>query len=672
MEREIIAWPPDEVKRSRSGPGLGTYVRPWATTLGLIPAGWAAHLAWGDAGLTTGLAAAGITAAGACVTWLSWRLCRARTWYAALVAPATAGGITAWLATATITGPERPWLDLLIVGGGALSGLVNVHTWQRGQSSGRSGSVWDRPMPTWREICQLLGLRDVRMRVVSRTDTQIRAEVVVPPGETIDALQGRRAELASAYDVAPGAVRVIPDPSRARRATLVITTQDVMGRLIPWPGLNPDEVGTSIADAPLTLGVYEDGEPFRDEVNNRHTLVVGMSGAGKSVYGKIKMVSIAARSDTFVLCADLSKASQTIGPIRRAIGWAATTRAEVAAMLAALERAVTARASYLGERGLPGWTRDCGLTFLHVQLEEAADLVGVDELVKLLRTARSTGIHFEVSLQRATWSNIDTDTRAQLGDGISFGVRDEADARFALPDYVLDAGATPHHWRKSRPGAAYAAVESAPPERHALAVKMYGPPSVEAADENSLLTAAAESLPDQDAKLDPITRAAFGEAYADYLRRTRAEPQPDAAVAADEHQNEERTVTTNYADHDGEPAVIYQTPDPDPDIPTPSLDDPIELPDGGDFALGPRPVSVESPEQARARLDAQLQIWADQGHRTFRAPELRRALADEQGVVRSRTWVIAQLQRLVAEGRVIHHDGGEYELVTTDRDPVPA
>jgi len=76
-------------------------------------------------------------------------------------------------------------------------------------------------------------------------------------------------------------VRVIPDPSRARRATLVITTQDVMGQLIPWPGLNPDEVGTSIADAPLTLGVYEDGELFRDEVDNRHTLVVGMSGAGK-------------------------------------------------------------------------------------------------------------------------------------------------------------------------------------------------------------------------------------------------------------------------------------------------------------------------------------------------------------------------------------------------------
>ena len=131
-------------------------------------------------------------------------------------------------------------------------------------------------------------------------------------------------------------------------------------------------------------------------------------------------------------------------------------------------------------------------------------------------------------------------------------------------------------------------------------------------------------------------------------------------------------MTTSHVDHDGEPAVIYQTPDPDPDIPTPSLDDPIELPSGGDFSFGPRPVSAESPEQARARLEAQLQIWADQGHRTFRAPELRRALADEQGVVRSRPWVIAELRRLVAEGRVIHHDGGEYELVVGGREPVPA
>ena len=34
--------------------------------------------------------------------------------------------------------------------------------------------------------------------------------------------------------------------------------------------------------------------------------------------------------------------------------------------------------------------------------------------------------------------------------------------------------------------------------------------------------------------------------------------------------------------------------------------------------------------------------------------------------------MIGELRRLVAEGRVIHHDGGEYELVVGGREPVPA
>ncbi len=130
-------------------------------------------------------------------------------------------------------------------------------------------------------------------------------------------------------------------------------------------------------------------------------------------------------------------------------------------------------------------------------------------------------------------------------------------------------------------------------------------------------------------------------------------------------------MTSDHADHDGEPVVHYTTPDPDPDIPTPSLDDPIEMPPGGqDFALGPAPRSRESAAEARARLDAQLTLWADQGHRTFRAPELLAALRSS-GLQRSRAWLLGELKRLEAEGCLLHHDGGEYELAT-DREPVPA
>src|SRR5699024_1175864 len=247
---------------------------------------------------------------------------------------------------------------------------------------------------------------------------------------------------------------------------------------------DPKLVGASLADAPVgPLGVYEDGELFYDELDDRHTLTVGMSGSGKSVYGKIKLVSIAARKDTFVCAIDLSKGRQTLGPVDRAIGWTAFDKKSAKAMLAAIKRAVTARADHLGAKGPPGWTKDSDLTFLHILIEEAADLVDFDELVELGRAARSAGIHLEISLQRATWSNLDTDARANFGDSISFGVKTDSDASFALPDYVLEAGAEPQRWMANQPGSAYAAVRRTEVERHAMPIKMFGPPTTSKSDE---------------------------------------------------------------------------------------------------------------------------------------------------------------------------------------------
>lgn len=655
MEREIIAWP-DEARTRRHGPGLGTYLRPWATTVGLIPAGWAAHLAWGDAGLTTGLAATGITAAGACVTWLSWRLCRARTWYAALVPTATAGGITAWMATATVAGTGRPWVDLLVVGGGALSGLINIHTWQRGQQgSGRDGtSVWDRPLPSWEEVAEIVGLKGTRMTVTEDSDLRRVGTVQLRPGQTVDAIQGSLRAIASAMRLPRTAVRAVEDPADSSRAQVTIVRRDVLRDPIEWRELTPDEVGISIADAPLTLGTYEDGGDFTDNLFDHHTLTIGMSGSGKSVYGKLKLLQVAARRDAVVLAVDLAKGRQTLGPVAPAILWPAYTMQDARALLAALQRAVKARADYLGARGLENWQKDCGLVFVHVLLEEAAELVDVDTLVDLMRVARSAGIHIEASLQRATYTNLDTDARANFASRMCFGVADPQEAARALPDHVIAAGAAPDQWGTRQPGTCYAAVVSQPEDRHSVPLRIYRAT-------NDALAAAAAALPDQDAKLDTVTRAAFGQAYEDHLRRARGETEEITPAATVDHQ--EQTVTED-------PAVTYTTPDPDPDLPTPTLDDPIEMPPGGDFALGPAARSRESAAAARARLDAQLQIWADQGHNQFRAPELLSVLRSS-GLQRKRGWLLGELKRLEAEGRILHHDGGEYELVPADH-PVAA
>src|SRR5699024_3658524 len=299
----------------RRGNTAMDYIRPWLAAPALVPAGFLTHWMWGDLGWGTGLAAAAITAAGGVVTYAAHRLTAARTWYAHHISTAMTGGAGAWLALATAFGPGRPLMDMLLIGGWAAAAVANVHLWARAQGTAETAPKKGRVLPTFEEIASTLDLRNIRARLLKDTEMQQRHELTLDNGETAESVQGRAKELASAYGVAPGAIRVIEDQSRANKAELVITKQDVMGRLIPWPGLDPAHVGASIADFPLHLGTYEDGEPFEDQVVNRHTLVVGTSGAGKSVYGKVKIVQIAARRDTFVCAIDLEKGRQTLGPV---------------------------------------------------------------------------------------------------------------------------------------------------------------------------------------------------------------------------------------------------------------------------------------------------------------------------------------------------------------------
>lgn len=87
------------------------------------------------------------------------------------------------------------------------------------------------------------------------------------------------------------------------------------------------------------------------------------------------------------------------------------------------------------------------------------------------------------------------------------------------------------------------------------------------------------------------------------------------------------------------------------------IDDPIELPAGGrDFALPFRPRSTEDADQARARLEALAEAW----NGGFHAPQLAQALADTHGLTRTRSWVLTELRRLEAEGRVLQDDHGRW------------
>lgn len=655
----------DSGKETRRGPRLRDYLRPWAAIPVLVPAGYLTHWMWGDMGWGTGLAAAGILAAGSIVTYATHALTTARTWYAHHIAIGMTGTSTAWLTLATAAGPGRPVLDILLLGGATLAAIANVHLWAGGQTSNEQQQKGTgRILPSFARVAEVLNLKNIRARMLSDTDMQQRHKLHLDNGETVEGIQHRRKELASAYGVAPGAIRIVESTSRADEAELIITKKEVMGELIPWPGLNPEHVGTSIADHPLHLGTYEDGEPFFNEVTNRHSLTVGMAGAGKSVYGKAKLVQIAARSDTFCLAIDLAKGEQTLGPIQAAIGWSAYNKKSAKALLAAVKVATKARANHLAKQGKGQWTKGCGLTFLYILVEEAAETVDFAEIVDTARVARSVGIQLELSLQRATHGNLDTDARANLGDGICFGVRDEADASYALPDYVLEAGCDPSRWRKSRPGAFYAAVEAAPQERHTVAIKAFGPPTTNPDEENAVLTPAAESLPSQDEKLDPVTRAAFGKAYEAYLQGVDLEDleETDDEDDVDELEDEE-PMDTDAQEHDEIDPIVLSTPDGDPEI-TGDIDTEIPPLDGDDFALvtRARKGTVTSAAEARAAVDSLIDEWGT-GYE-FTPYELKVELR-EMGVERKKSWIYSQTKRLADEGRITQDDTGTWRVQET-------
>src|SRR5699024_11513791 len=130
-------------------------------------------------------------------------------------------------------------------------------------------------------------------------------------------------------------------------------------------------------------------------------------------------------------------------------------------------------------------------------------------------------------------------------------------------------------------------------------VKAFGPPTTNPKDENRDLTRAAESLPDQDEKLDPITRAAFGEVYAEFVAARAGAPQTEDDVEDQDDDDVEDQDDDDVEDQDDDVEIVYTTPDDDPEI-TADIDTPIpEL--ENDFALPTRTKGTRAiAEQARA------------------------------------------------------------------------
>ncbi|MFJ4276188.1 FtsK/SpoIIIE domain-containing protein [Streptomyces coelicoflavus] len=664
------------------------YASPWVSVATLPPlAGFATNTAWGGEPLSAGLASAALAVGGAGLAAVAWKTTPASTGYGKFRRAQATASVAAgmgWLTCATAAGPfGHPVMDAWLIGGGLMAASWNVRQLLR---NGASGDVEETNGGGLGALADAIGWEKVRVKNPKGSGKgTVKADVEVTAGGTVPDVQATTAKVAAALQVPPSGVIVTPDPENGARGTLSLRVADLLKDGVPFAA--PTALGL-LPTEPIPVGLYADGEtwlinPF-DAAILQHLLVMGVTGAGKSEFARTILTHFMCRRKVSVFLVDVAKGRQTVGHIKDGLDWFVTEAAEAKRLVKALPGAIKARGSVLADEGLDQWTPDSSLNAVVVWLEEAADLADFEELEKIARAARSVGIWLVVSLQRATWTNVSTDVRANLQATACFGVDDPGDASFCLPDSVTGAGAIPG-WGSDRPGYAFSTGMGIPQERWTTEVRS----ALTDRDQLAALVTAAAAVRDP---LDDATATALGQAYAQRSHRgtNRTTPgvQSTAPVAAppalapvpgavtdrsayvledDADMSEiEEAAAMEY--HEARAEILGAIPgDPEPDADYASLRLEDDVPAADDdsgiaFAEQDRP----STEEARHILCVELDGWVRQNRLEFEPADLIPATV---AAGRKRPWLQGELKRLADTG-VIRRDGhGSYSILQSPLQP---
>jgi hypothetical protein len=207
--------------------------------------------------------------------------------------------------------------------------------------------------------------------------------------------------------------------------------------------------------------MYQDGTDCEVEVPATQIQVMGQVGSGKSLGGAWNALGeMITRHDAIVWAIDIKKGLQTLGPLVPGLHRVAVTPADAIDLLMDANNLITPRTNYLSSDGLGKWSRDCGINYLIIWIEEAPYVM--DELgskgkkvwLETVKAARSAGITIAWSLQRAGFTEISTIARGQATKWC-FGVQDSREAKFGLSEVQKDRGCTPEKWGQRRPGMSY-------------------------------------------------------------------------------------------------------------------------------------------------------------------------------------------------------------------------
>lgn len=647
------------------------YASPWIGAATLPPlAGFATNQMWGDEALSAGLASAGLGIGTVVLSAVTWHVAggnnKFRRFRRAQATASVAAGM-GWLTCATAAGPfGHPMVDLWLMGGGLFAASWNLRQIMR-NAHDETEQVEDKG--GFGKIAEAIGLEKLRVKSAKGNGKgMVKVPVELTAGQTVEDVQSALPKLAAAMHVPPSGATVKGDPDNAAQAEMAIRVADLLKDGVQF--IPPVRLGM-LPNEPLPLGMYADGEefvinPFDADIL-QHLLVMGVTGAGKSEFARGLLAHLATRRKMSVMLVDCSKGRQSVGHIKHGLDVFITDKREAKQLLKALPAAIKARGDVLADEGLDQWDPASELNAVVLWLEEAADLGDFEELDNIARAARSVGIWLVVSLQRATWTNVSTDVRANLQAAACFGVDDAGDAGFCLPDSVTDAGAIPA-WGSARPGYAFATGMGIDQDRWTMEWRSG------LTDRQYLSELVTAATPYRD-PLDETTAQALGLVYAQRAHRgtNRANTHvselpppprprrelPEAGTVQDLTVEQEESIAVEIEDAYTEVMALIPG-DPEPDAPYANIDLDGEMPEDTDTGMQFEQPEELDAEAARHVIYQQIHDWAATGQLTFQPADLAPATV---AAGRKRPWLQGELKKLVEAG-VLSKDGhGEYSIV---------
>jgi hypothetical protein len=677
-----------------------TYGGPWGINIGGCIVAETAHVLLATTPASLALAALGLAGTGAALSKLINHMdVKAKRekdvrYLHQVNSIATTAGIT----LGTVVGVEGATLSTWLLAGSGL--CIANHLWSALYK--KSGEKSDGK---WAKLESEIGLAKHELKEAkSNGKGTVVAKVEAKDGATADEFARRIPAMTAALKLGRGRITHTVDDDDDSDITVRVQVADLLKEGTAWPG--PSAFGAGFGDVPINIGIYEDGETLKlnlpgvlidpQEVegggNVEHCIAQGTNGAGKTVGNALITTDASTRTQVSTIIINCSKFMQDYGHVRHAADMVITNEKDARRFFKQLHTVIKERGEFLAAKGLSKWKPGCGLNFLLIIGEEAADFADGDEYAKVLRTLRSTGGWFLSSIQRATHDQMDTSARSNHPAGMAYGLSDGAEAQYILPPEAIEAGAFPG-WSNRKPGYLYVAGMGIAQERWAVVARTYDV-------DRPTLAAAVTAGMNVRTPMDETTAKAFGALWTNRTFYTTpllegdadgsgAFPQQPATPAAppvdtaseydgDEHEEDDDMDIEVDAD-----LLAKETEDLDEELrqilaadPEPGAYDHLNVEDEIEPPTGDAPVfslpglvpdgDRLSAEDTRAAIFARLDSWVREGKGNFEPKELS-DLWMRVDLAGQRSWWNRLRAELLEDGVIAKdesEDGyGSYDLI---------